>query len=102
MGFHVRRSKFEIYFDILDVLVHYGPLKLTHIMYKANVNCNTLLKCIDYLIKQGLVEERFMEEDKRVYAVTRRGLDVVRAFKEVKQALPIAEKEAVRRSLFFY
>ncbi|MBS7621540.1 hypothetical protein KEJ32_05455 [Candidatus Bathyarchaeota archaeon] len=81
----------EIYFDILDVLVRYGPLKLTHIMYKANVNCDTFLKCINYLIKQGLVEERFME-GKRVYAVTRRGLDVIRAFKEVKQALPIAEK----------
>ncbi|MEM2912324.1 MAG: winged helix-turn-helix domain-containing protein [Candidatus Bathyarchaeia archaeon] len=97
----MRRSKFEIYFDILSVLVHYGPLKLTHIMYKANVNCNTLLKCINYLVKQGLVEERFVEEGKRVYAVTRRGLDVVRAFKEVKQALPIAEKEVVRRPLFF-
>ncbi|MBS7637167.1 hypothetical protein KEJ37_07575, partial [Candidatus Bathyarchaeota archaeon] len=58
MGFYVRRSKMEIYFDILDVLVRYGPLKLTHIMYKANVNCDTFLKCINYLIKQGLVEER--------------------------------------------
>ena len=91
----------EIYFDILNVLVRYGPLKLTHIIYKANVNCNILLKCINHLIKQGSVEERFMEEGKRVYTVTRRGLDVVKAFKGVKQALPIAEKGVVGKSLIF-
>ena len=35
-----------------------GPLKLTHIMYKANVNCTVLKEYLDFLIKQGLIEER--------------------------------------------
>jgi len=41
-----RRSKLEMYVDILKALARHGPLKLTHIMYKANVNCSvlTLLK----------------------------------------------------------
>lgn len=100
MGFGLRRSKFEIYLEVLNVLVRCGPLKLTHIMYKANVNCSTLLKCIDYLIKQGLVEARYLEDGNRVYAVTRRGLEVIRAFKELKQALPIVEREVVRKPFF--
>ena len=35
----MRRSKLEMYVDILKVLAQRGPLKLTHVMYKANVNC---------------------------------------------------------------
>ncbi len=54
----VRRSKLEMYVDILTVLAHRGPLKLTHVMYKANVNCSVLKEYLDFLIKQGLVEER--------------------------------------------
>jgi len=38
----MRRSKLEMYIDILKVLAHRGPLKLTHIMYKANVNFREL------------------------------------------------------------
>jgi predicted transcriptional regulator len=37
----MRRSKLEMYIDILKVLAHRGPLKLTHIMYKANVNSSS-------------------------------------------------------------
>ena len=56
--YKVRRSKLEMYVDILSVLAHRGPLKLTHVMYKANVNCSVLKEYLDFLIKQGLVEER--------------------------------------------
>jgi hypothetical protein len=54
----MRRSKLEMYVDILKVLAHRGPLKLTHVMYKANVNCSVLKEYLDFLMKQGLVEER--------------------------------------------
>jgi len=44
----MRRSKLEMYIDILKVLAHRGPLKLTHIMYKANVNCSVLKEYLDF------------------------------------------------------
>jgi len=31
-----------MYIDILQVLAHRGPFKLTHIMYKANVGLFTI------------------------------------------------------------
>ena len=31
---------------------------MTHVMYKANVNCKVLKEYLDFLLKQGLVEER--------------------------------------------
>jgi predicted transcriptional regulator len=88
----LRRSKLETYMDILRVLAH-GPLKLTHIMYKANVNCSALKKYMNFLIKQGLVEERTAGKDTRVYLITQRGITVIRAFRELKQALPVTEEE---------
>ena len=88
----MRRSKLEMYVDILSVLAHRGPLKLTHVMYKANVNCSVLKEYLDFLIKQGLVEERTVGKRRVVYAVSQRGINVLKYFKELKQVLPIVEE----------
>jgi predicted transcriptional regulator len=81
-----------MYVDILKVLALRGPLKLTHIMYKANVNCSVLSEYLEFLLKQGLVEERALKKNRTVYAVTQHGLSVLKAFRELTQALPIVEK----------
>ena len=88
----VRRSKLEMYVDILSVLAQRGPLKLTHVMYKANVNCSVLKEYLDFLIKQSLVEERTVGKRRVVFAVTQRGITVLKYFKELKQVLPIVEE----------
>jgi predicted transcriptional regulator len=92
----LRRSKLEMYVDILKVLAHKGPLKLTHIMYKANVNCSVLKEYLDYLTKQGLIEQRTLGKAKVVFAVTQRGITVLKYFHELKQVLPLVEE---RRNL---
>ena len=89
----MRRSKLEMYIDTLTVLAHRGPLKLTHIMYKANVNCRVLKEYLEFLIKQGLVEERSIGKRRVVYAITQRGITVLKYFKELKQVLPIIEED---------
>ena len=91
-GLCMRRSKLEMYIDILKVLAQRGPLKLTHVMYKANVNCSVLKEYMDFLIKQSLVEERTVGKSRVVYAVTQRGITVLKYFKELKQVLPIVEE----------
>jgi len=88
----MRRSKLEMYVDILKVLAHRGPLKLTHIMYKANVNCSVLREYLDFLIKQNLVEERNVGKSRTVFAITQRGITVLKYFRELKQILPIIEE----------
>ncbi|MCJ7423626.1 winged helix-turn-helix domain-containing protein [Candidatus Bathyarchaeota archaeon] len=88
----MRRSKLEMYIDILKVLAHRGPLKLTHIMYKANVNCSVLKEYLDFLTKQNLVEERNAGERRVVYAITQRGITVLKYFRELKLVLPIVEE----------
>ncbi len=88
----MRRSKLEMYIDILRVLAQRGPLKLTHIMYKANVNCSVLKEYLNFLIKQGLVEERTVGKKRVVYAITQRGRSVIKGFRELKKVLPITEE----------
>jgi len=88
----VRRSKLEMYIDIVSVLAQRGPLKLTHIMYKANVNCSVLKEYLEFLLKQGLVEERTVGRGRLVFAVTQRGITVLKYFRELKEVLPIVEE----------
>ncbi len=95
----MRRSKLEMYIDILDVL-SIKPLKVTHITYKANINCAVLKETLDFLMTNGLVEERVMNKGKGAYALTKKGLSVLKAFREIKQVFPFYEEETKEPMLF--
>jgi len=89
-----RRSKLEMNVDILKALARHGPLKLTHIMYKANVNCAVLKPYLDFLIQHDLVEKQTVKKRKVVYiayAITEKGRTTVKHFRELQSALPIIE-----------
>lgn len=92
----MRRSKLEMYIDVLQVLAHNGPLKLTHVMYKANVNCSVLKDYLDFLIEHNLVEERPRGKSRVIYAVTQRGISVLKHFRELKRILPVTEEDMRR------
>jgi len=70
-------------------------------MYKANVNCSVLKEYMDFLIKQGLVEERTIGKRRVVYAVTQRGVTVLKYFRELKQVLPIVEEAGNQAPISF-
>ena len=93
----MRRSKLEMYVGILSVLAQRGPLKLTHVMYKANVNCSVLGEYLSFLLEKELVEERIVQKGRKVYAITQRGITVLKYFGELKQALPIGAEEEQRQ-----
>ena len=90
----MRRSKMEIYLDILKTLAKKGPLKLTHIMYKANVNCSVLKEYLEFLTQQKLVEEKALRKERIVYEITEKGLTVLKYFRELQIMLPIIEDKA--------
>jgi predicted transcriptional regulator len=70
-------------------------------MYKANVNCSVLKEYLDFLIKQQLVEERNVGKTRVVYAVTQRGITVLKYFRELKTVLPIVEEARNRAPVPF-
>jgi len=81
-----------MYVDILEVLVRHGPLKLAHIMCKANVNCSVLKEYLEFLIQQNLIEEKTVGNKRIVYAITRRGITPLKYFREFKTGLPIVDE----------
>lgn len=89
----------EMYIDILKVMAKNGPLKLTHVMYKANVNCSVLKQNLEFLIQQNLIEEQITvkkrNKTKISYAITERGRTVIKYFNEVNRALHITKEISI-------
>jgi predicted transcriptional regulator len=76
----VRRSKLETCLSILEILNCRGPLKITHLMQKADLNFNALKGQLDFLINQNMIEERVVDKGTIVYAIGSRGVKLLRFF----------------------
>jgi predicted transcriptional regulator len=85
----MRRSKLQIYVDVLEALVFYGPVRVTRISYKANLSYNLLKPILQNMTEKELVEERKLKKNLVVYAVTNTGRATLLRFKELTQILPI-------------
>jgi predicted transcriptional regulator len=70
----MHRSKLELCEAILEALVK-KPLNIDKIAYKTDIDCTVLNRHLDFLIVNGLVEERMLG-NKLLYALTERGVTV--------------------------
>ena len=98
----MRRSKMEMHLGIIKTLAQKGPLKLTHIMYKANVNCNVLREQLEFLIQQNIVQERTLKKGKIVYELTEKGFSIIKIFRELQTLLPVDEENSQRVPAILY
>ena len=57
-------------------------------MYKANLAWTRMKKYLDFLVEQGLIEERIENEGKRYY-ITNKGKNVLNYFNNILEALEI-------------
>lgn len=73
----MHRSKLEVYEAMLEALAR-KPLKVDGIAYKVKMDCTGVRRYLEFLIKNGLVEER-VSGDKNFYVITERGKAVFRA-----------------------
>ena len=87
----MRRSTFEVQIGILNILAQYGPLKPTHIMYNANMNCTTLKQLLDRLIQHGLVVEQKLGKKRKLYSITEKGQRVLEYTRKIDNSLPVME-----------
>ncbi len=100
----MRRSKMEMHMSIIKTLAQKGPLKLTHIMYKANVNCSVLKQNLDFLLDQNLIEEQIKQKKRNKikirYAITEKGKTVIKYFNEVNIALQLTDSKKIPAILY--
>ncbi len=94
-----RRSKFEIYIDILSEIKN-GVVIPTRIMYSANLSWKPLCAMLDSLVSQELVEDCSNDEgDKRTkvyYKITEKGDNVLRYFNRAKDLLEVEKAPILR------
>jgi predicted transcriptional regulator len=82
----------EMYLSTLGALAYYGPMQITKITYKVNMNCGQLKVILEDLIQKKLVEERILRKNNVVYAATPKAKTILPYFEEIKEMLLIAEK----------
>jgi predicted transcriptional regulator len=87
-----RRSRFEIYVDILNEIMN-GVNKPTKIMYGANLSYKPLKEILHSMLDQGLITENAgSSKDKRTkftYELTTKGVNVVRYYSKAKNLIEI-------------
>jgi predicted transcriptional regulator len=89
----MRRSELEINLETLKILAQKGPLKLTHIMNKVNLNYDILKKNLGFLMRRGLIEERNVGRQSAIYSITRQGLTLLKGWNEVKLLLSVEKND---------
>ncbi len=82
-----RRSKMEMLCDTLSVIAS-GESAPTRVMYHANMSWIETKRCLKTLIGRGLVEAK-TDQKREYFNLTKKGMDLVRTFKSVRQDLHI-------------
>ena len=79
-----KRSAFEIYIDVLRVITG-GEYKPTRIMYTANLSWKPLMRILNSMIAQGLINE--IEGKRTRYEITEKGRSVLRYLDKVRELI---------------
>lgn len=85
----MKQTKLEGTIDILKIIAQNGSLKISYSTCKTNITCSVLEKYLGFLFKQGLVNQQNEGKLRMDYSITQRGINVLKYFNELKQALPI-------------
>ena len=69
--------------DILEILQKNRQVKITHLIYKANLSSNSIKSYIEELLKNNLIEQIEIKE-KRFYKITSKGSEFLHEFNKIK------------------
>ena len=86
----LRRSRLEIYFDILKVLEK-GFVKPTAIMYQTNLSWHALQDTFETLVKSGFIKEERMS-NRKTYKMTDKGRRALSYYLKASDGLSKAEE----------
>lgn len=68
-----QRSVLRIHLDILNAVSEEGDAKPTHVLYKANLSHERLVKYLDELTSKGLIQVK-QDGENRTYRLTPKGV----------------------------
>jgi predicted transcriptional regulator len=84
-------SKLEKYLEILKTITLNTPIKGSKVAYEVNITFNEAKNYLNFLVNQGLIERKGYNQ-KVTYAITRRGLSIVKHFGMTTQQYPVLDE----------
>lgn len=79
-----KRNKIEIIYDILNSIKDKNnKIKITHILYKANLSHTKLKEYLTDLLDKELIEE-FIEKKQKYFRLTEKGQEYIQKLKQMK------------------
>ena len=86
-----RRTKYEIYADLLRTIAKRNQCTLTRASYGANLPVDRAKKALKFLASKGFAKEDNMG-DHTVYKITKRGLEYLETYKQMRKMFAALEE----------
>lgn len=80
----IRRSKIEVFADVMKVVAEEREIRRTHIMYKANLAWKVLKEALDFLEEKKMLKSESKDTGLFV-SLTDEGYGVLRRFSELEE-----------------
>ena len=78
-----KRTKLEVIRDLLEILRKNKQVKVTHLIYKANLSNNSIKPYLEELMNNKMIENDIIE-DKRRFNITKKGEEFLKEFNKIK------------------
>jgi len=87
-----RRTKYDIYANIIEIIAMKGLCSLTRISYGANMPVDRTKKILNFLVSHGFVREVIVNNSKK-YRATKWGLEYLETFKRMRKFFAALEEK---------
>jgi len=92
VGFLERRTRYEIYADLLEIVMKRGSCLVTRASYGANLPIDRTKKFLSFLASRGFVKEEVVNGSHR-YSITKRGLEYLDTFRKMRKLFAALSEE---------
>jgi predicted transcriptional regulator/KaiC/GvpD/RAD55 family RecA-like ATPase len=86
-----RRTKYDIYADVIGVIAKKGLSSLTRIAYGANMPVDRAKKIVNFLLSHGFIKE-ITVGDRKQYRATKWGLEYLETFRRMQKFFAALEE----------
>jgi predicted transcriptional regulator len=87
-----RRTRYEIFADLLEIVMKRGSCAVTRASYGANLPVDRTKKFLNFLASRGFVKEELVDESRR-YRITKRGLEYLETFQKMQKMFAALSEE---------
>ena len=87
-----RRTKYEIYADLLWIVMKRKSCPITRASYGANLPVDRTKKFLRFLASRGFVKEERIDNSMR-YRITKRGLEYLETFRKMRKMFAALSEE---------